>query len=64
MNITFKFFIIVYQLSTLTYPKMKCLNLNIGVFRDLKQNQFSMDLQEVYFSYVHSAGADANTAFD
>ena len=43
---------------------MKCLNLNIGVFRDLKQNQFSMDLQEVYFSYVHSAGADANTAFD
>ena len=33
-------------------------------FRDFNKDQFLMDLQEVDFSYVHSARADANAAFE
>ena len=33
-------------------------------FRDFNQDQFTMNLQAVDFSYVHSAGTDGNTVYD
>ena len=34
------------------------------IFGDFNHDQFIMDMQAVDFSYVHSVGADANTAYD
>ena len=45
-------------------PKDEMSKFEYRSFRDFNQDQFIMDLQAVDFSYVHSAGADANTACD
>ena len=43
-------------------PKDEMSKFEYRSFRDFNQDQFIMDLQAVYFFYVHSAGADAKNS--